>query len=191
MENDTTLEEMCKQINNAFGNIAEIHGNSISTGKIEIKQGNVADDYGDYTYDVINHYQEDEHICLQYYDVVTLVIEILVSNNVPVKVSDRTILKAVDFYQGKIGEYVVEFSETGYKVISDTRQWSGGYLHICEESAAAITEACRDQIVKYMFKHESGLPGLGATPQHRYFKGLTTEDVEKIGNDGKKAYYNY
>jgi hypothetical protein len=44
-------------------------------------------------------------------------------------------------------------------------------------------------MIKYLFNHDRNLPGIGAPPQWRYFKGLKTEDMERIGNDGKKAFY--
>lgn len=94
---------------------------------------------------------------------------------------------------------MIRFDEQGYEVIEDTvpryihsfskGHFNGGYLHISDESAPVITDACRDQIVRYMFNRPRNLPGLGATPQHRYFQDLTTEDIERIGNDGKRSYY--
>lgn len=84
---------------------------------------------------------------------------------------------------------IVEFNETGFKVVQDTRRVKVGYLHICDLSAGEITDACRDQIIKYLFNHPAGLPGVGKTPQHKYFAGLKTVDVERIGNEGKNGYY--
>jgi hypothetical protein len=116
---------------------------------------------------------------------------------------NSTILKACgDSFEYGVdgGECIIEFTETGYNIIKDTRathkidflneEFKGGYLHICEESAEEITEACRNQIIKYFYNHDKLLPGLGATVTERYFKGLTREEAEKIGNEGKKAFYN-
>ena len=112
-----------------------------------------------------------------------------------------TMLKAIDFNNGKSGECVIEFTETGYNVIHDTRtvhrvdfldkEYKEGYLHICEESADEITEACRNQIIIYFYNHDNNLlPGIGATVTECYFEGITIKEAEKIGNNGKKAYYN-
>lgn len=87
------------------------------------------------------------------------------------------------------GECVVEFTESGYSVLSDTREIKTGYLHICDDSADAITDACRDQIIKYFFTHERPEPGIGATPQKKYFSGMTTEEFEAIGNNGGRGVY--
>jgi hypothetical protein len=114
-----------------------------------------------------------------------------------------TILKAEYFEKGVNYECIIEFSESGYNILNDTipthrMEWlnkdkkSVSYLHICEESAEQITEACRNQIIKYFYNHNNDMtPGLGATVTGRYFKGLTHGEAETIGNRGKKAYYNY
>ncbi len=108
--------------------------------------------------------------------------------------SPSTILKAdgsVNDSAESAGEIcTIEFTEQGYNVISDARRIKIGYLHICEESADQVTDACRDQIVNYLFNHPQDLPGVGKTPQKQYFAGLSTADTERIGNKGKKAYYN-
>ena len=108
--------------------------------------------------------------------------------------SSSTILKAdgsVNDSAESAGEIcTVEFTEQGYKVISDARRVKIGYLHICDESAESVTDACRDQIINYLFNYPQDLPGVGKTPQKQYFAGLTTVDIERIGNKGKKGYYN-
>ena len=105
--------------------------------------------------------------------------------------SPSTILRADGYSRDGAAEAcVIEFSERGYTVLSDTRRLKVGYLHICDESAGEISERCRDQIIRYMFSHPDGLPGIGRTTQKQYFAGLSTADVERIGNEGRKAYYN-
>lgn len=99
--------------------------------------------------------------------------------------SQTTILTA--YWQG--GGCRVEFSESGWTVLEDTRDINLGYLHCYDDSAEEITDDCRNQIIRYIFAHQKGLPGVGATPQHRYFRGLNTADIERIGNDGKRAFY--
>lgn len=107
--------------------------------------------------------------------------------------SSSTILKANGSIRNSAesaGEVcIVEFTEQGYNVISDARRVKVGYLHICEESAKEISDACRDQIINYLFNHPRDLPGVGKTPQNQYFVGLSTDDLERIGNKGKKGYY--
>ena len=84
---------------------------------------------------------------------------------------------------GDKGVCVLEFNEEGYSVVSDTRYDGFAYLHVYEESAAAVTEKVRDNIIKYMFRrHDKTLPSLGATPQHLYFKGLTKKQLVAISN---------
>jgi hypothetical protein len=91
------------------------------------------------------------------------------------------------------GETVIRFDDDGYTVVKDTadriRGRHVGYLHICEQSAPVVTDACRDQMIRYLFDHPPDLPGLGSTPQRRYFAGLSSADLERIGNGGKTAYY--
>ena len=116
---------------------------------------------------------------------------------------ESTIVKAEYFEKGLNYEYVIEFTENGYNILKDTipthrierlnkDKKAVSYLHICEESAEEITETCRNQILKYLYTHDNDMtPGLGATVIERYFKGLSRAEAEKIGNEGKKAYYNY
>ncbi len=116
---------------------------------------------------------------------------------------NTTIVKAEYFEKGLNYECVIKFTETGYNILKDTIpthriEWLNkdkkavSYLHICEESAEEITDACRNQIVKYLYTRNTDMtPGLGATVTDRYFKDLTREEAEDIGNAGKKAYYNY
>ena len=44
-------------------------------------------------------------------------------------------------------------------------------------------------MLKYFYNHDRDLPSIGGTPQDRYFKGLTVEQREYIGNGGNKGYY--
>jgi len=100
-----------------------------------------------------------------------------------------TILRATSYFGGHC---LVSFSETGFEVIEDTRDYKDGYLHIFENSATAITDACRNQIIKYFYNHRSfdvNSPGIGATPQHQYFSNLSIEEMENIGNNNKKCFY--
>lgn len=89
---------------------------------------------------------------------------------------------------------IVEFTETGYVVVLDERKdpnGYSGYLHYYEGSSAeSVTEAVRDQMIKYFFTHPENLPGIGATPQQKYWDGLSITDIERIGNDGKQGLYN-
>lgn len=99
-----------------------------------------------------------------------------------------TILKANSYFGGTC---VIQFTETGCEIISDTRRVKDGYLHICEKSADAITDACRDSIIKYLYSHDvATLPGIGETPQAAYFKGLSRSDTERIGGVDGTVYYN-
>jgi hypothetical protein len=57
------------------------------------------------------------------------------------------------------GRIVVEFDESGWRVVEDTRSDDciGGYLHIGDReqgdiSADEITEKVRDNIIKYMYQ---------------------------------------
>lgn len=90
-------------------------------------------------------------------------------------------------------QIVVEFTESGYRVTKDNRPTGYnicGYLHIEDGvSADEITDAVRDQIIKYYFSHPQNLPGIGATPQTQYMSGLSLEERERIGNSGKRAFY--
>lgn len=85
------------------------------------------------------------------------------------------------------GACVIRFNETGYEVLSDDRQSRDCYLHLSDDIPEAITTACRDQLIKYLCNHPITLPGLGATPQ-RFFSGLTTADIERIGGGGKMVW---
>ncbi len=106
--------------------------------------------------------------------------------------SISTILEARSRFGGSCR---VEFTETGYTVISDDRKVKVGYLHVCDDSPETITEACRDQIIRYFFrpirfdKSADSLPTLGATTQRRYFAGLSIQDIERIGNNGERGFY--
>jgi hypothetical protein len=97
-----------------------------------------------------------------------------------------TILKAYSYFGGNAE---VEIHEKGWGLLSDTREVKDGYLHIFDGSAEEITDACRDMMIRYFFRHGSDMPGLGATPQQRYFSALSIEDIQIIGNEGCKAYY--
>lgn len=101
------------------------------------------------------------------------------------------------------GRLVMEFDESGWKVVEDTRcdKALGGYLHIGIEedgdiSAKEITEKVRNNMVKYFYYHDSivfnnpqKLPALGATPQQQYMSELSLDEREEIGNRGNKAFY--
>lgn len=95
----------------------------------------------------------------------------------------------LEAYGHRNGICKVAFSETGYEVVSDDRDIKIGYLHVTEESSESITDACRNQIIAYMFNHPDKMPGIGQTTMEKYFAGLTKADVEFIGNEGKKAFY--
>jgi len=93
---------------------------------------------------------------------------------------------------GEDCQIVVEFSETGFRVIKDNRPAGyrlSGYLHTYDGSASDITDAVRDQIIIYFFNHPDNLPGIGATPQRQYWTGLSRSEIENIGNDGRSAFY--
>lgn len=84
----------------------------------------------------------------------------------------------------------VEFTEDGCTVLSDDRKVKVGYLHVYEDSAEAITDACRDQMIRYFFGGDLRVvPSIGASAQHRYFAGLSVKDIERIGNGGGKGSY--
>ena len=85
------------------------------------------------------------------------------------------------------GDTIIRFSEAGYEILHDGGDKS--YLHVCDESALAVTDACRDQMLRYYYTHDRNLPGLGSTPQTLYFRGLTIDQCEAIGNSGQRAYY--
>ena len=101
------------------------------------------------------------------------------------------------------GRIVMEFDESGWRIIEDTRckDSVGGYLHIgsAEDgdiSADEVTEKVRNNIVKYFYYHGSivfqnpqRLPALGATPQKQYLSELSIEEREEIGNKGNRAFY--
>ncbi len=97
-----------------------------------------------------------------------------------------TILKATSYFGGSC---LVEITETGWRVLIDDRNTKDGWLHICDLSAPAITEACRDQLLKYMYIPCTSVPGVGASPQRQYLAGMSLAERERIGNDGKRAYY--
>lgn len=88
---------------------------------------------------------------------------------------------------------IIEFTEDNWTVVEDTRSPDDnlrGYLHWYEDiSAEEITDKVRDQIIKYYYNHPDNLPGVGATPQKRYMKGLSIEERERIGNSGNPAWY--
>lgn len=88
------------------------------------------------------------------------------------------------------GKAVIEFTESGFFVIEDSRESKTGYLHFDENSAGEITDAVRDQIIRYTVTHPQDLPGVGVTAQQKYFSGLTIKDIEQIGNDGKRVFWN-
>jgi hypothetical protein len=100
----------------------------------------------------------------------------------------ETVLTARSYFGGSCR---VKFTEDGYEILSDDREVQEGYLHVYPESAEAITEACRDQIIKYFYSHDvwGGEPGLGASPQTQYFGGLSLSDREAIGNKGERGLY--
>lgn len=92
----------------------------------------------------------------------------------------------------------IRFTEKGWRVISSTleaEEMRESFLHLTEESAAEITEACRDQIIRYRFcqwnKEKKGspkvFPGLGESVEKKYLKGLSHDEQERIGNGGKKS----
>ena len=97
-----------------------------------------------------------------------------------------TVLKAYSHFGGFC---LMRFTEDEFSVLSDCRKGKDGYLHVFEDSAVAITDRVRNVIIKYFYNHDRGLPGIGATPQDKYFKGLTREQLEDIGNGGAKGYY--
>lgn len=97
------------------------------------------------------------------------------------------ILKA-DSYSG--GACEVKFNESGWELINDTRNCKDGYLHITNDAPEEITEKLCEILIKYLYQHEAGMPGLGATPQSKYLSGYSIEEMEKIGNNGKRAFYN-
>lgn len=92
------------------------------------------------------------------------------------------------------GRCRIKFSEEGYTVLEfSPKSVLGGvndYLHVGEGAPEEITEACRNQIIKYFFNHPDSFPGVGASIQTAYFLGLTTEEMERIGNNGERAYYD-
>lgn len=97
-------------------------------------------------------------------------------------------LKA-DSYFG--GTCEVKFDENGWELINDTRNGKDGYLHVADNAPEEITEKLCKNLIKYIYQHEAGIfPGLGATPQSKYLSGYSVEEKEKIGNNGKRAFYN-
>jgi len=103
------------------------------------------------------------------------------------------------------GRIVMEFDESGWRVVEDTRSEGsvGGYLHIGQIedgdiSAKEVTEKVRNVMVKYFFYHGSlaiddpqrkKIRPLGATPQKQYMSELSTDEREAIGNDGDREFY--
>jgi len=101
------------------------------------------------------------------------------------------------------GRIVVEFDESGWNIIEDTRSEGsiGGYLHIGQNedgdiSADAVTDQVRDSIIRYSyyinsiaFNNPKNLPGIGASPQTQYMSGLSIAEREEIGNKGQRAFY--
>lgn len=69
-----------------------------------------------------------------------------------------------------------------------------GYLHLDAAAPGGIpddlTEPVKIQLMRYLYKHHPDLPGLGGTPQAKYFSGYSLDDVERLGNDGERGYYN-
>jgi len=102
----------------------------------------------------------------------------------------NTILKAHSYFGGIC---TVEFTENGWRILEDTREkCKDGYLHICDESAEEITNKCRDVMLNYFYNHRKEnpeTPGIGATPQEKYWYGMSIEKMETIGNNGKKSFY--
>lgn len=97
-----------------------------------------------------------------------------------------------EFENGEPCQIAVEFSEEGWRVLKDNRPTGykpTGYLHVNDMSAESITDEVRDEIVKYYYQHPKNLPGIGATPQRQYMRGLSIDDRERIGNDGRSSLY--
>lgn len=102
------------------------------------------------------------------------------------------------------GRIVMEFDASGWRIVEDTRSTDsiGGYLHIGrmedgDVSADEITEAVRNNMIKYYYYHgrivfnnPQRLPALGATPLSKYMDDLSYEEMQQIGNGGKRAIYN-
>ena len=115
--------------------------------------------------------------------------------------SKTTILTAYPYMIPEVGralypdgcQIVIEFTETGYRVIKDNRPTGyniSGYLHIEDGvSAEEITDPVRDQIIKYYYNHPQNLPGIGVTPQRQYLKGIGHKEREAIGNNMEQGFY--
>ena len=92
------------------------------------------------------------------------------------------------------GKAVVKFTERGWDVLSDDRKVKDGYLHLDAAAPGGIpddlTEPVKIQLMRYLYKHHHDLPGLGVPPQAKYFRGYSLADLERLGNDGERGYYN-
>nr|DAF38622.1 MAG TPA: hypothetical protein [Caudoviricetes sp.] len=92
------------------------------------------------------------------------------------------------------GKAVVKFTERGWDVLSDDRKVKDGYLHLDAAAPGGIpddlTEPVKIQLMRYLYKHHHDLPGLGVPPQAKYFRGYSLDDLERLGNDGERGYYN-
>lgn len=82
------------------------------------------------------------------------------------------------------GECVVKIDESGYQILSDTREEKDGYLHTTATTPTVITDALMTQLIKY---HKmSGVVGFGATVFKAFFSKLSQKEVAAI-RDGQ--YY--
>ena len=106
------------------------------------------------------------------------------------KANEITLI-ALSYFGGKA---VIKFTEGGWDVLSDDRKVKDGYLHLDAAAPGGIpddlTEPVKIQLMRYLYKHHPDLPGLGVTPQAKYFSGYSLDDVERLGNDGERGYYN-
>lgn len=113
--------------------------------------------------------------------------------NTTVLISHPYVPREVAMTMSEVCQITIEFTEDGWRVLKDNRPTGYnvcGYLHVIEGvSAEAVTDAVRDQIIRYYYNHPKNLPGIGATPQTQYMNGLTIEDRERIGNDGALSFY--
>lgn len=105
-----------------------------------------------------------------------------------IKMKATEIILRADSYFG--GDCKIKFTETGWEVLEDTRKVKEGYLHIDEDSPEEISEKVCETLIKYFYQHISELPGIGATPQTKYLYMYSREERERIGNNGKRAFYN-
>jgi hypothetical protein len=96
-------------------------------------------------------------------------------------------------YEGQSA--TVKFDEEGFKILEDNRECKTGYLHIYDDlpTPDKISDKLLNVLLQYRYKKVDFLgenpPPLGATVLNKYFKHLSLEEMEKIGNDGKKAFY--